>query len=212
MINNMELKMTYKIIPTDDLMIRPVLRKRLEKRHAKNKKLRIIDELGLHHGDARVDIAVINGIIHGYEIKSDQDTLLRLPEQIDIYNSVFDKMTLVVGKKHLYEAVKMIPDWWGVILVKADSKGKVVFNTIRKEETNKEQNQLSVAKLLWREEALRILEEIDEAKGFRSKSRDLIYSKLSTVLDQKTLNKKVRETIFFRADWRSESPLMSYGD
>lgn len=203
--------MFYQITPTNDSMIRVILREKLKKKHSKDKHVRIIDELGLHHGDARVDIAVVNGVMHGYEIKSDQDTLLRLPEQIQVYNSVFDKMTLVVGKNHLYEAIKMIPDWWGVIIAKADVDGNVVFNTIRKEENNKEQNQLSVAKLLWREEALRILEDIDEAKGLRSKPRDLIYTKLSAVLDQKTLNKKVRETIFFRADWRSESPLLSYG-
>jgi len=207
----MKLKTSYKINPTNDSMIRAVLRKKLEKKHAKDKHVRIIDELGLHHGDARVDIAVVNGVMHGYEIKSDQDTLFRLPEQIQVYNSVFDKMTLVVGKSHLYEAIKIIPDWWGVIVAKTDANGDVVFNTIRKEEVNKAQNQLSVARLLWREEALRILEDIDEAKGLRSKPRDLIYTRLSTVLDQKTLNKKVRETIFFRADWRSESPLLSYG-
>lgn len=203
--------MSYQITPTNDSMIRVVLRKKLEKKHAKDKHVRIIDELGLHHGDARVDIAVVNGVMHGYEIKSDQDTLFRLPEQIQVYNSVFDKMTLVVGKSHLYEAIKIVPDWWGVVVAKTDTNGNVIFNTIRKEETNKAQNQLSVAKLLWREEALRILEDIDEAKGLRSKPRDLIYTKLSTVLDQKTLNKKVRETIFFRTDWRSESPLLSYG-
>lgn len=203
--------MSYQITPTNDSMIRVVLRKKLEKKHAKDKHVRIIDELGLHHGDARVDIAVVNGVMHGYEIKSDQDTLFRLPEQIQVYNSVFDKMTLVVGKSHLYEAIKIVPDWWGVVVAKTDTNGNVIFNTIRKEETNKAQNQLSVARLLWREEALRILEDIDEAKGLRSKPRDLIYTKLSTVLDQKTLNKKVRETIFFRTDWRSESPLLSYG-
>ena len=134
--------------------------------------------------------------MHGYEIKSDLDTLLRLPEQIEVYNSVFDKMTLVVGKSHLYEAIKIIPDWWGVVVAKADENGVVTFNTIREEETNEDQNKLSVAKLLWREEALGILEEMDEANGLRSKPRDLIYSKLSTVLDQETLGKKVRETIF----------------
>lgn len=203
--------MSYQITPTNDSMIRVVLRKKLEKKHAKDKHVRIIDELGLHHGDARVDIAVVNDVMHGYEIKSDQDTLFRLPEQIQVYNSVFDKMTLVVGKSHLYEAIKIVPDWWGVVVAKTDTNGNVIFNTIRKEETNKAQNQLSVARLLWREEALRILEDIDEAKGLRSKPRDLIYTKLSTVLDQKTLNKKVRETIFFRTDWRSESPLLSYG-
>ncbi len=193
------------------MMIRVVLKEVLALRHSKDKKVRIIEELGVHHGNARVDIAVVNGIMHGYEIKSDLDTLLRLPEQIEVYNSVFDKMTLIVGKSHLYEAIKIIPDWWGVVVAKADKDGVVTFNTIREEETNENQNKLSIAKLLWREEALRILEDIDEAKGLRSKPRDLIYSKLSTVLDQETLGKKVRETIFFRTTWRSESPLMSYG-
>jgi len=182
----MKLKMSYKISQTNDLMIRTLLRGILEEKHSKDNKVRIIEELGVHHGNARVDIAVVNGIMHGYEIKSDLDTLLRLPEQIEVYNSVFDKMTL-------------------------DENGVVTFNTIREEETNEDQNKLSVAKLLWREEALGILEEMDEANGLRSKPRDLIYSKLSTVLDQETLGKKVRETIFFRTAWRSESPLMSYG-
>ncbi len=203
--------MSHKIINTNDMMIRVVLKEVLALRHSKDKKVRIIEELGVHHGNARVDIAVVNGIMHGYEIKSDLDTLLRLPEQIEVYNSVFDKMTLIVGKSHLYEAIKIIPDWWGVVVAKADKDGVVTFNTIREEETNENQNKLSIAKLLWREEALRILEDIDEAKGLRSKPRDLIYSKLSTVLDQETLGKKVRETIFFRTTWRSESPLMSYG-
>lgn len=207
----MKLKMSYKISQTNDLMIRTLLRGILEEKHSKDNKVRIIEELGVHHGNARVDIAVVNGIMHGYEIKSDLDTLLRLPEQIEVYNSVFDKMTLVVGKSHLYEAIKIIPDWWGVVVAKADENGVVTFNTIREEETNEDQNKLSIAKLLWREEALGILEEMDEANGLRSKPRDLIYSKLSTVLDQETLGKKVRETIFFRTAWRSESPLMSYG-
>src|SRR3989339_76483 len=141
---------------TNDMMIRTVLKEVLALRHSKDKKVRIIEELGVHHGNARVDIAVVNGIMHGYEIKSDLDTLLRLPEQIEVYNSVFDKMTLVVGKSHLYEAIKMIPDWWGVVVAKVDKNGAVTFNTIREEETNEEQNKLSIVRLLWKEEALRI--------------------------------------------------------
>jgi hypothetical protein len=60
--------------------------------------VRIIEELGVVHGKSRIDIAVINGLMHGYEIKSDKDTLQRLPEQMNMYNSVFNKVTLVVGK------------------------------------------------------------------------------------------------------------------
>ena len=163
------------------------------------------------NGDGLTDIAIVNGIMHGYEIKSDQDTLQRLPEQIKIFNSVFDKMTLVVGKSHLYDAVKIVPDWWGIMVAKINTNGVVVFNTIREGEINEGQDGVSVARLLWREEALKILEEMDAASGLRSKSRDLIYRKLSSIFDKKMLGKKVRETIFFRTDWRPDAPLILNG-
>jgi len=115
------------------------------------------------------------------------------------------------GKNHLYEAINMVPDWWGIIIAKINVNGSVVFSPIREEENNKEQDNISVARLLWREEALRILEEIGEAKGFYSKSRDFIYEKIATVLDQKTLGNRVRETMFLRTDWRPDAPLILNG-
>lgn len=199
----MKTEKKHKEFPTNDLMIRSALKEDLGRRHARDNKLRIIEELGVQHGTARIDIAVVNGIMHGYEIKSDQDTLQRLPEQMSVFNSVFDKMTIIVGKNHLHEAINMVPDWWGFVIAKTDKKGSVVFNHIRRAEFNKNRHSVSMAKLLWRKEALRILEENEEAMGFYSKSRDLIYEKLATVLDQKTLGEKVREAIFFRGDWRS---------
>jgi len=193
---------------TNDSIIRSALKELLEALHATDNKVRIIEELGIQHGTTRVDIAVVNGILHGYEIKSDQDTLKRLPEQIDAFSAVFDKMTLVVGKTHLYEAINIVPDWWGIIIAKIDSNSLVTFNVIREGELNKEQDSVAVARLLWREEALAILIEQGEAKGFYSKTRGLIYKKLSMVFDQESLGKKVRETLFLRKDWRPDSPLM----
>lgn len=207
----METKIFHKTNSTNDSSIRCALKEDLESRHAQDAKVRIIEELGISHGVARIDIAVVNGIMHGYEIKSDQDTLQRLPEQMNVFNAVFDKVTLVVGKNHLYDAIKIIPDWWGVVIAKADPNGSVVFNVIREGENNKEQDGVSIARLLWREEALRILEESGEARGFYSKPRNCIYEKLSAVLDQETLSAKVRETIFFRPEWRLDSPLMING-
>lgn len=201
----------HKLLPTNDLIIRSALMEALRKIHARDKELRIIEELGISHGTARIDIAVVNGIMHGYEIKSDQDTLQRLPEQMNIFNAVFDKVTLVVGKSHLYNAINMIPDWWGIIVAKADPNGSIIFNVIREGENNKEQDSVSVARLLWRDEALRILEETGNAKGFYSKPRASIYEKLSAVLDQETLNAKVRETIVFRSEWRLDAPLVTNG-
>lgn len=202
-----------KMFPTSDKIIRVALKNDLENRHSQDKKVRIIEEFGVHHGMGRIDIAVINGIMHGYEIKSDQDTLQRLPEQVDMFNSVFDKITLVVGKNHLYQAIKKVPDWWGIIVAKNDiDNDSVVFNIIREEEINRAQNNVSIARLLWREEALKILEDMGEATGFYSKPRNSIYNKLALTLDHKTLTKEVREIIFFRRDWRPDAPLILNGD
>jgi len=38
--------MSYKTITTNDIMIRTVLKEALEKRHLKDKKVRILEELG----------------------------------------------------------------------------------------------------------------------------------------------------------------------
>lgn len=208
----MEKKKFNNKISTNDIIIRSALKKLLTNRHAQDKKVRIIEELGVRHGTARIDIAVVNGIMHGYEIKSDQDTLQRLPRQMEVFNSVFNKITLVVGKNHLYQAINIVPEWWGIMVAKSNNNGSVIFNLIRGEEFNKNQDSVSIARLLWREEALRILEKNKGAVGFYSKPRDFIYKKLASVLDQEALSEEVREKLFLRADWRPDAPLILNGD
>ena len=190
-------------ISTNDLMIRSALKQDLINRHAQDEKVRIIEELGVQHGTARIDIAVVNGIMHGYEIKSDRDTLERLPEQMAEFNAVFDKLTLVVGKQHLYQAIHIIPDWWGITIAKFNSRGQIVFQTIREPENNKEQDKVSIARLLWKDEALHILEEHKQADGVRSKPREFIYRRLADVLEADILKGEVVKALLGpRQDWR----------
>ena len=196
---------------TNDKLIRTALKGKLETEHKNDSRLKIIEELGVSHGIARVDIAVVNGMIHGYEIKSDLDTLQRLPEQMNVYNSVFTRMTLIVGKSHLYEATNIVPDWWGITVAKIDSSNSVIFNPIRKAGKNLHQDSVSMARLLWKDEALKLLEKEGEAVGLRSKPRCDIYEKLAVIFDKTALENKVREAIFSREDWRLDSPLMLGG-
>lgn len=204
-----------KIFYTKDKSIRVTLRKVLEKKLSAYRdqgfNAEIFEELGVQHGTARIDFAIVNGIMHGYEIKSDRDTLERLPEQIKEFSSVFDELTLVVGKRYLYEAIHMIPDWWGIIVAKTDIDGQVILQTIREPEKNKEQVGLSIARLLWREEALRILEERNKAEGLRYKRREFIYEKLADELDTETLKKQVSDSLVSRVGWRSDPRLMTSG-
>ena len=191
-------------ILTSDKLIRNALKENFEKNYRDNPYSKIIEELGIAHGSVRIDIAVISSMIHGYELKSDVDTLDRLPWQMEMYNKVFDKITLVVGKNHAYEAVKIIPEWWGITIAKiALPCKKVVFYEIREAEENPDQDSHAVASLLWRDEALNILEKIGEANGVRSKTRNIIYERLAEVLDRQSLVSEVREHLCTRLNWRS---------
>lgn len=200
---------------TNDKIIRRALHVLLEKEVARYRqrgyRAEIIEELGVHHGTARIDIALINGSMHGYEIKSDRDTLDRLPEQVNEFNTVFDKLTLVVGRRHLYQAMHIVPDWWGVVIAKFDSNNHLVFQTIRKPDHNKEQVGVSIAGLLWRKEALQILKERNEANGLLSKPRKVIYARLADILDIETLKKTVSTLLVSREHWRPGVQLVSGG-
>lgn len=204
----METKNIKKIYSTNDFLIRSVLRGILEKKREQYKKqghkAEIFDELGVQHGANRVDYAIVNGIMCGFEIKSDRDTLDRLPEQVKEFSEVFDELTLVVGKKHLYHAIHQIPDWWGVWLAKEDGTGLVEIQVIREPQKNKYQDIKSIARLLWKEEALRILEERNEAKGLRNKSREIIYTRIKDVFASEldTFKARVSLTLTSREGWR----------
>ncbi len=205
-------KLKSKYTLTTDKIIRQELKKSIEKKY-KDAPVRIIEELCLDDHSTRIDIAVVNGILHGYEIKSDLDTLERLPKQMNSYNSIFDQITLVVGSQHLYDAFNLVPDHWGIMVAKIDGKGSVYFNHIRTASENTSQEKLPIARLLWRNEAIHLLEEIGGAKGYRSKSRDLIHNRISDLLDLNTLKERVRETLLLsRTDWRSGTVPVLYGD
>ena len=96
-----------------DLDIRPALHTMLRQRHADEVHTVFIEELGICQGRTGIDIAVVNRELHGYEIKSDRDSLRRLPIQVKMYSKVVSKATIVVGYRHLAESLAAIPSWWG---------------------------------------------------------------------------------------------------
>ena len=86
---------------------------RLKKQFPDGSDSLVINEFGC--AGSRVDVAVINGRLHGYEIKSDCDTLLRLESQVPAFSAVFDRITIVVGSRHVDNLSGCVPPWWGVI-------------------------------------------------------------------------------------------------
>ncbi|WP_431854362.1 sce7726 family protein [Azospirillum sp.] len=194
-----------------DADVRRVLRAEIDAAHAADHDTRVVEELALEHGTSRVDIAVINGEIHGYEIKSERDTLERLPKQIELYSLVLDKVTLVVGARHLSHAQEIIPPWWGIRVAELRG-GSVVLSPERSEEVNPSPDALTIAMLLWREEALEELEARGLARGVRSKPRRAVYERLVSGMSLPDLRHLVRCRLKNRANWRVAEPLVSCGD
>ena len=154
----------------------------------------IINEFGICQGEARIDVAVINGSIHGFEIKSENDTLERLPSQQEAYNRVFDTVTIVTGDKYISKVADCIPSWWGII--RARQKGKnVIFESLRECKDNPSVDPYSLVQLLWHSEALSILEEYKLANGLRSKPRRYVWSALAQNIPVQQLSELIRDTL-----------------
>ena len=117
---------------------------------AKHAKIRIIDEKVI--GKSRADImAVTDGIIIGYEIKSDLDTYARLKTQVRNYNKYFDVCYVVVGKSHQKGVIKHIPEFWGVLVV-SEEDGQVNVFELRSADMNPKDTIANKLSLLWKNE------------------------------------------------------------
>ncbi|MGE7795005.1 sce7726 family protein [Lysinibacillus fusiformis] len=183
-----------------DQDIRDILDRKLNLKH-RGEDVRIVHELGVLHGQSRVDIAVVNGILHGYEIKSESDNLLRLPNQIIDYNKVFDRMTIVVQRKYLAEVKEIIPKWWGILLV-TTYKGENHLREIRKGRLNPNVDSLSLSMLLWKNEALQCLKDRGLQKGYLSKPREVLYQHISDSLPLPEIKEIVNHKLKTRDNWR----------
>ena len=162
----------------------------------------VLNELAVWYGTARVDIAVVNGRLHGFEIKSDRDTLERLEGQVEVYGKVFDRVTLVVGNRHRERAMERVPEWWGIKLAEQGARQAVHFSELRAPTTNPRIEPVAVAALLWCEELEAILASRNALRGFRGKSRDLLTRRLAEVLPLKDLRAEVRAQLKARENWR----------
>lgn len=162
----------------------------------------IVDEFDVCFGAARIDIAVVNGKLHGFEIKSERDNLERLPSQIEYYNKIFDTLTLVVSKSHLEKARSITPKWWGIECVSIH-KNIPTLKTVRKPKINKNVQSNDLAQLLWRDELIALLEQQDVKKGVKSKTRLQLGEIVNEIIDQQTLAQYVRNTLKSRQDWKA---------
>lgn len=177
---------------TRDVDIRKVLLEGLEAKYSDRDHDLIVEEFGCKA--ARADVAVINGVLHAYEIKSDSDSLDRLPSQIDAYQGVFEYVTLVCGRRLLERARTAIPNWWG--LQRAEFKdGSISIRELRAPKPNPNQIPLAVAKMLWKTEALVVLRKYGH-RGITSRcTADEVWNAVAAQVPIAELTNEVRQAI-----------------
>lgn len=162
---------------------------------------RIIEELVVCDGDARVDIAVANGKLCGYEIKSDADNLERLALQQKCYDKTFDTVSIVVGKKFKDKIVDYIPSYWGIYIASEHPEGC----KIRKKRTakvNKNIDAEALLELLWKEEIIYLLKSAG-VRGISGKNRRILRKIAIDNVSLKVIRDYTRETIKNRENWRA---------
>lgn len=186
----------------NEARIRRALHSRVIRHHHKNQNTLVIDEMGVYHGQSRIDVAIINGRLSGFEIKSESDDLTRLPSQMDYYNNVFDELTLVVAKKFLAHSTKIIPDWWGVIVAHKGPRGGVLFDRVRSNSKNSNVDPYALSMLLWRSEVVELLLSAGHKGKDLKRPRRQLYSALVETFNRSDLQSAICRVLKSRANWR----------
>ena len=153
-------------------------------------------ELGVN-GAARIDVAVVNGALTGFEIKSAADRLDRLPGQVAAYGRVFDRVVLVCEARHLSRAREIVPSWWGIWRADRVAAG-VRFARVKAGRLNRSVDPLAVAQLLWRDEALHVLDQRGLADGLRTATRWMLWAAMAERLSPTEVRSAVREQLRVR--------------
>src|SRR6266481_5594730 len=172
----------------------------------------ILNELGLRHGDCRADIAVINGELAGYEIKSDRDSLIRLGKQIRYYGAVFNRVAVVVAPRHVKSVLSLLPTFWGVFVCHASERNEPDFEVLREADENDTVDATAIAQLLWRQEAISILSELGCTASVLRQRRAIIYRELAENVALTELRSHVINRLKSRRNWRPREPLFQYDD
>lgn len=180
-----------------DADVRSALIARLMAQHENDPDTRIVEEMGVWSGHVRIDVAVINGELCGFELKSDRDTLARLPNQAQIYSRVFDRVELVVGTRHSKEAIKLVPKWWGITTAQMVDRG-IELSPVRTAKRNPRLEPYLIAQLLWKAESLELLAKNGLAEGWKSKKVKDIHVRLAECLPLDELRDGVRASLKMR--------------
>jgi hypothetical protein len=136
---------------------------------------KLVEELDICAGKARADMAIISDRLIGIEIKGPEDSLNRLPRQIQHYSRCFDEVFLVVDEVMFDKAATLVPGWWGIVAI-TKRKESISYKLRRPSLQNNLVEVEAVLSLLWRSEIevlyTRLLGSPPPSRASRSRIRE----------------------------------------
>lgn len=188
--------------PLNDQVIRNGLLEKRLRGHVRSASTLVIHELGLAHARRRIDLAVINGVIQGFEIKSAVDNLARLGDQLETYSQSLQKLTMVVTDRHVAHVMESVPTWCGVTRAHRGRRGGLGFETLQRAKRNPKVDRFVLAHLLWRDEAQSILAQLGASKAELRAPRAVLYKTLVEMLSETQLAAHIKAAMTQRQVWR----------
>ncbi len=158
-------------------------------------------EFWVPQSNERADVAVIGTTMDGFEIKTERDTLKRLPRQAEAYTRVFDLCHAVLAQRHVDRAVDILPPWWGVKVIEDGPS----FFTLREPQHNGSVDPEILVRLLWRDEVYAVLCGLGTGPDPRT-GRFRLWEMLLAVLDLDSLKQVVRDALLRRDTSRARIP------
>lgn len=156
----------------------------------------VINELDLQRKDARIDVAVVTHVLHGYEIKSEADNVGHLPRQVEMYGKVMDYLNLVVDAGHLKASLRIVPPHWGVYVWTRE----LGIQRLRDSKLNLDTGKRELAQMLWREAAVQLLVEQGVTGKDLTKSKPLLWEAIAAVCSHQKIHAAVVHQL--RTRWK----------
>lgn len=154
---------------------------------------------------ARLDALLISSRICGFEIKSDADSLARLPRQVEAYGPVVERAVLVVGERRLPAAAKLVPDWWNIWAARWHGDS-VRIRKARGGRLNPSLSPLAVTSFMTRDHLLAALRGRGRSR-LSGCSVDQLRELLAAEAGARETVKLARASMLARPDWRVRSLL-----
>ena len=145
----------------------------------------------------RADLALISPTeMIGIEIKAATDRLTRLPRQMAAYDRVFTYCYAIVDERHADAALHATPDHWSV-LTGTKTGDCVELLELRPAQRNDNYDPESLVRLLWKDEAAEVLNQLGRPVNASSARSDMWDTLLNT-LEPSTLAEVVADTLYSR--------------